>query len=189
MPLNHRLNFAKYCTVFSSFTHNLSEYSPLLETEVYREHSSMLNQRNWGWSKITFIFLSENLKWRVSCMQNNMLGPFIFYGHFFWRYYLCLVNVESETLNFLLSFILWHYIWRVDDTWYRLSIWSRVMLCFSTMQTLQMVTLARDTSSFLLANWWILSHCQFSFSTVLWFKDSYILVTCSVLWAVEISNT
>lgn len=83
MPLNHRLNFAKHCTVFSSFTHNLSEYSPFLETEVYREHSSMLNQRNWGWSKITFIFLSENLKWRVSCMQNNMLGPFIFYGHFF----------------------------------------------------------------------------------------------------------
>lgn len=107
VPLNHRLNFSKQCTMFSSFTHNLSACSPLLETEAYREHSSMLNQRNWGCSKISFTSLTENLKWWVSCNQNSILGPFIFYGHLFWRYYLCLLNVESETLNFPLLFIVW----------------------------------------------------------------------------------
>lgn len=93
--------------LFSSFTHNLREGPLLLETEVYREYSSMLNQRNWGCCKISFTSLTENLKWWVSCMQDSILGPFISYGHLLWRYYLCLLNVEPETLNFLLLFIVW----------------------------------------------------------------------------------
>lgn len=38
-------------------------------------------------------------------MQDSVLGPFIFYGRLLWKYYLCLLNVEPETLNFPLLFI------------------------------------------------------------------------------------
>lgn len=100
----------------------------------------MSNRRNWRGSKLRFS-LTENLKWRVSCMWNGMPAPFISRGRLFWRYDHCLVNVEYETLNFPLSFILWDCIWRVKRCFIQsvYCIKGVILLDYVT------VTLTRDT--------------------------------------------